>query len=687
MKLSLFTGLGRLSWAGLLGWMCLCGPVHAFENLAADAGNSAFYLPSTIGGVAHFMGSANCGSCHDSTVAQCGYVNSPTPCTGNGNALAYKVLDQNNNPILDANGQVQDVSIREAWSATMMANSSRDPLWRAKVKSELKKHPALSAEINDTCTKCHAPMANADAKAANETLTIFDTVDANNTVLPGILNVGNARHDMAADGVSCSLCHQVKDDVTLGTVEGSTGGYKIDMTLAGANRIMYGPYSNIAGGAMQNNQALGGALRAKPQYSAHISGSKMCGTCHDLKTPTVDEDDNILTPTLESRFPEQMPYSEWVHSAYNNDVSPAGPLAKSCQQCHMARVDGVFISTQPSATLTTALQKKNNFAIHEFVGGNKLMLDIFNNNKTQLGVLSNNFAATMAATDTMLQSAGNIINTQQSGAKGKLEFKLRINSTTGHKLPSAYPSRRAIVHVQIKNSQGEVVWESGRINADGSVVGVNADSNPASFEPHYDLITAQDQVQVYESIMGDNNGQVTYTLLRGHHYLKDNRLLPAGFDKGSASDDVKVVGDALSDSNFVDGSDDVSYRIANLSAGAYSVKAEFIYQTIAYGYAQNLFADNDINEVKDFKTMFDASAQKSQLIAQTDEIVVNVKKLGDIDNDNDVDLNDVNAILAAKNTMASSVSDARDLNNDMKIDVLDSRQATLLCSRFKCAVQ
>jgi hypothetical protein len=304
-----------------------------------------------------------------------------------------------------------------------------------------------------------------------------------------------------------------------------------------------------------------------------------------------------------------------------------------------------------------------------------------------LGVLSNNFAATLAATDTMLQSAATLLNTQQSGAKGKLEFVLRVNSTTGHKLPSAYPSRRALLHVAVKNSQGNVVWESGKVNANGSVVGVEADTNPAGFEPHYDLITAPDQVQVYESIMGDNNGHVTYTLLRGHHYLKDNRLLPSGFNKANASDDVKVVGGALTDDDFVDGSDDVTYRIANLPAGSYSVQADLIYQTVAYGYAQNLFADSDISEVNDFKTMFDASGQKTQTIAQSDEILVNVQKLGDIDGDGDIDLNDVNLILAAKNTAANSSNDARDVNNDMKIDVLDSRQAALLCSRPRCAVQ
>ncbi len=644
----------RLKQLLLLGFFLISTSSQAFQNPAADGGNNFFFLPSIAGGIAHFQGSGNCAVCHDSTTYN----------GGNGSPLAY----------IDNNGK--DVSIRRAWSATMMANSSRDPFWRAKVKSELNRHPELAAEINDDCTRCHAPMANVDAKSANATFSIFDDTL---TGIPGILSVGNSRHDMASDGVSCTLCHQIKNDPTLGTLAGYTGGYVIDTTLSGANRLMYGPYTSPFAGPMRN--LTNTALRTTPTYSAHIQDSKLCGTCHDLKTPAVDDFGNILTTTPESEFPEQMPYSEWLHSDFNLGAKP-----QSCQQCHMARTDGVYISTQPAANLTTALSKKNNFAIHEFVGGNKLMLDIFDNNKTQLGVLSNNFAATMAATDTVLKSAGSVQSIAANGSKNTLQFTLMVNSKTGHKLPSAYPSRRIILHVQVKNNQDQIVWESGKVNANGSVVGVNSDEASDDFEPHYDLITSADQVQVYESIMGDYRGQVTYTLLHGKEYLKDNRILPEGFNKTTAPNDVKVVGDALTDPNFIAGSDQVTYRIAGLSSGQYTIKAEIIYQTLAYGFSNHLFSDKETSEVVDFKSMFDASNQKSQLIADT-QVATIVKKLGDIDGDGDVDMNDINLILAAKNQSATGIEDARDINGDMRIDLLDSRKATLLCTRARCTIQ
>ncbi len=55
----------------------------------------------------------------------------------------------------------------------------------------------------------------------------------------------------------------------------------------------------------------------------------------------------------------------------------------------------------------------------------------------------------------------------------------------------------------------------------------------------YDQITQADQVQVYEPIIHNTDGDVTHTLLRASGYIKDNRLLPAGFDKTTASSDIQ----------------------------------------------------------------------------------------------------------------------------------------------------
>ena len=497
---------------------------------------------------AHFSGSGNCTMCH--------------------------------NGMSDPSGN--DMSIETAWSSTMMANSTKDPFWRAKVKTEINKNPHLEEVLNDKCTKCHAPMANTEAKFSGHTVKVFDD---------GFLNSHNTYHDAALNGVSCTACHQIKDNGKLGTLEGMSGNYEID-----GSRTIYGQYSDVFPNPMINN------VDYTIQHGAHMDQSKMCASCHNLKTPYVDEEGNLLSTTPESEFPEQMPYSEWEHSNYKD--------TKSCQACHMKKVDGVRISTRPPWLDT----QRDGFAQHMFVGGNKLLLDILDKNKAALDVASNNFSTTIAKSDEMLKGAASIELLNHSLQDGTLEVTLRINSTTGHKLPTSFPSRRAFIHLKVTDQSGNTVFESGKVNNNGSIVGVDADSDRSSYEPHYDLITSPDQVQIYESIMQNNLGEVTYTLLRGMNYLKDNRILPAGFDKATAHSDIKVHGNANSDSNFVGGSDTITYRISGLTETQYAIDTELLYQTLAYSWAQDLFSDNS-SEVAAFKGMFESSSMKTSQIA------------------------------------------------------------------------
>ena len=57
-------------------------------------------------------------------------------------------------------------------------------------------------------------------------------------------------------------------------------------------------------------------------------------------------------------------------------------------------------------------------------------------------------------------------------------------------------------------------------------------------------------MQIYEDILGDANGHVTTGILSAVRYLKDNRLLPAGFDKLSAAPEIAVLGEATADAGF-----------------------------------------------------------------------------------------------------------------------------------------
>jgi hypothetical protein len=132
------------------------------------------------------------------------------------------------------------------------------------------------------------------------------------------------------------------------------------------------------------------------------------------------------------------------------------------------------------------------------------------------------------------------------------------------------------------------------------------------FEPHYEEITQPDQVQIYESIMGTPAGQPTTGLLQATQYLKDNRLLPRGFDKASAAAEIGVFGGAIRDADFVGEGDRVRYRVPVAAAGPIVVDVELRYQPIAFRWARNL-ASYTAAEPKAFTSYYDAIAPASSL--------------------------------------------------------------------------
>ena len=188
----------------------------------------------------------------------------------------------------------EDVSIGTAWRASMMANSSRDPYWQASVRREILDHPSARAEIEDECSICHMPMARTAAVDAGRTGEIFR-----------LLNAGTRpeeEHRLAADGVSCTLCHQIGPE-RLGTRESFVGGFVIQ---AGVPRML-GPFDIDKG----RTTIMRSSTTAEPVKAEHIRQSELCATCHTLYTQALGPDGTHI-----GSLPEQVPYLEWRHSAY-----------------------------------------------------------------------------------------------------------------------------------------------------------------------------------------------------------------------------------------------------------------------------------------------------------------------------------------------------------------------------------
>lgn len=452
-----------------------------------------------------------------------------------------------------------DVSIDAAWRATMMANSARDPYWQATVRSEVLKHPDLQPVIENKCAQCHMPMANVTAAASGGEGQILDG---------GFIDPGNDLHALALDGVSCTLCHQVQD-ANFGERESFEGGFLIDLETPAGSRSLFGPFmvdpANIA-----LMQSVSGFL---PVQSDHIQQAEMCATCHTLYTPYVDAAGEVI-----GEFPEQTPYLEWLNSDY------AGTM--SCQGCHMPLAEGGVILS------VTGGQPRSPMAQHVFVGGNVFMRQALTTFSQEQGVIASadDFEASASHALDLMQNRTATVTLENVGVTGDLlSADVIVQSLVGHKLPSGFPSRRTWLHVTVTGSSGRVVFESGAVEPDGSINGNDNDANPDRYEPHYQTITGPDQVQLYEAIMADTDGEVTTTLLRAAAYLKDNRLLPAGFDIQAASEDIAVSGQAVDDPDFMAGGDRLVYEVGLSGAEApYTLTAELLYQSIGYRWAQNL---------------------------------------------------------------------------------------------------
>jgi hypothetical protein len=164
----------------------------------------------------------------------------------------------------------------------------------------------------------------------------------------------------------------------------------------------------------------------------------------------------------------------------------------------------------------------------------------------------------------------------------------------------------------VRDQNNRVLFESGAIRPDGSIVGNDNDDDRRRYEPHYREITRSDQVEIYEDILGDLQGNVTTGLLTAVRYLKDNRLLPRGFDKHTTDRDIAVAGKAVDDANFSGGGDRVRYSVdIGDTRGPVKVEAELWYQPIGYRWANNLKTYRETKEPRRFTDFYDAMAQQT----------------------------------------------------------------------------
>jgi hypothetical protein len=103
------------------------------------------------------------------------------------------------NGLMTSSGE--NVSIGFEWRASIMANSSRDPYWQGSVRRESMDHPESKQAIEDECSICHMPAVRLADRDAGKHTQVFSR-------LP--LQKFPKGDRAAADGVTCSVCHQIE---------------------------------------------------------------------------------------------------------------------------------------------------------------------------------------------------------------------------------------------------------------------------------------------------------------------------------------------------------------------------------------------------------------------------------------------------------------------------------------------
>src|SRR5262249_40140371 len=127
-------------------------------------------------------------------------------------------------------------------------------------------------------------------------------------------------------------------------------------------------------------------------------------------------------------------------------------------------------------------------------------------------------------------------------------------------------------------------------------------------------INNKDQVQIYEDIMVGADNFPTTGLLTAVRFVKDNRLLPKGFDKRKVDQDIAPQGDAMNDSDFTGGGDTIRYSVPLGNAqGPFHVEAEFWFQPISFRWANNLKAYS-ATEPQRFTKYYDAMSSGSAVL-------------------------------------------------------------------------
>jgi len=589
-------------------------PAESFDHRTAGALKPGLFLTSD-----------QCQGCHDATVS-----NDSTP-----------------NMLIDdpETGNAINVSMYSEWRASPMGLAWRDPVFFSQLHSETNRLPKLTECVENTCLHCHGVMGQrqlaidtqrADARCKNLfAIAPPPEVPFGDPFRLGLVTRYQASDDphgygnLARDGISCAVCHRI-DKTALGTQASFTGNW-----VAGADDKLFGPFDDVIADPMKN------AIDVTPEHGEQIKSSDLCGTCHNILLPVLDNDGNAHAVHVPGGGTVTSTYEQTTHLEWTNSVFARGATFRSCQDCHMpdhykslslAGTKIANIESEDFAPTThrlpddkITLTARQAYVRHSLHGLNVFLNEMFQQFPLLLGVRQIDYmgASTtqpglITAAESMLRMARNetadIAIKDVHRASGQLGATVHVTNKTGHFLPSGVGFRRLFIEFIAEDADGKPIWASGRTDALGFLLDGLSDKRlptengveQREYQPHYQRITQSNQVQIYQELIEDSSGFLTTSFLRRVKPVKDNRLRPRGFDPNvflqNPSPYIRLLGEvegeAANDPFYIDptktGADEVRYEIrlppADLARIA-RVRATLYSQSIPPFYLQQRFAD------------------------------------------------------------------------------------------------
>jgi hypothetical protein len=468
---------------------------------------------------------------------------------------------------------------------------------------------------------------------------------------------------LARDGVSCASCHHIvadrtppgQDPLQWFLAHQITGQF----TIGSASEI-FGPFEDKD----TSPHPMKTALDVTPKYHPYIKDSRLCGNCHTINLPVMDRtpfghslEQVTYLEWLNSEF--QTDFNPGPNARSCQACHMSAGYANAAAKIAVNQIQTAFADVQddtyPAAEHTAPMDRvrarfrETGFVRHQLQGLNVFLIEMFNQFMTPdtsqppnysndiLGVRQGDYMSTLGndlqnAVSNFVQVAqqetATIDVTQAAIDATTLSAEVTVANKAGHRFPSGVGFRRAFIRFDVmdggtidpKTKQPKIVWSSGATNDTGYIVDGDGRILESEYigtkrrpkgpaQPHFwgkaHPITSSDQVQIYEELVEDADGNYTTSFIRRNVISKDNRLLPRGWTKaGPAPASLNgdflhatfAEGDAASDPAYQNGSGTsvVRYeiplsRLARASSSNLSVKATLYYQAIPPYYLTQRF--------------------------------------------------------------------------------------------------